>query len=148
MRPLSAPDPKLIVVGLVSHGGGGEAEEEPRYIVTKRRAGAHLGGQWELPGGKVEPGEAPAVALRRELEEELGVHVTEPQPLTFSYYEYSPGRRLLLLFYGCATTPESAAPRPLAADELRLVDRFGLLALEMPPANRPLIEALRRRFRS
>lgn len=136
-------EPTLIVVGLVRHGS--DEHGSARWIVTRRRAGTHLAGAWELPGGKVETGEAPADALSREVREELGVLVAAPEPLTFSHHRY-PDRTLLLLFYETSTLAEGAAPQPLAADALRLVTLDELVALEMPPANEPLRRLLRRRL--
>ncbi len=46
-----------------------------RYLVCRRPAHKRHGGLWEFPGGKLEPGESDAEAARRELREELGVHV-------------------------------------------------------------------------
>ncbi|MBJ7289039.1 (deoxy)nucleoside triphosphate pyrophosphohydrolase [Williamsia sp.] len=58
---------RLVVAGAVIDDG--------RLLVAQRARPEHLAGLWELPGGKVEVGETPAEALRRELDEELGVEV-------------------------------------------------------------------------
>ncbi|MEU6171040.1 (deoxy)nucleoside triphosphate pyrophosphohydrolase [Streptantibioticus parmotrematis] len=52
---------------------GGAVLREGRLLAARRSAPAELAGRWELPGGKVEPGETPPQALVRELREELGV---------------------------------------------------------------------------
>ena len=49
--------------------------ERGNILLSRRKKGTHLAGRWEFPGGKVEPGEDPRAALRRELEEELGILV-------------------------------------------------------------------------
>lgn len=131
----------LVSVGLIQHGedAGGSA----RYVVTRRPTDAdHLAGQWELPGGKVDPGESPSEALVRELREELGVEISEPRPLTFSWHAYAE-RTVLLLFFGAKTTAQSPSPQALAATELRLLSRSELLALPWPAANAPLLDLLR-----
>lgn len=51
-------------------------EAPTRLLTARRRAPSKYVGQWEFPGGKVEPGEAPIAALHRELDEELGVEVS------------------------------------------------------------------------
>src|SRR5579885_2795901 len=62
--------PIQVAVGLLARDG--------RYLIARRRREAHLGGLWEFPGGKREPGESPEDCLRRELREELGIEITEP----------------------------------------------------------------------
>lgn len=52
-----------------------DLDRPTRLLAARRSAPAALAGRWELPGGKVEPGEAHVDALRRELTEELGVRV-------------------------------------------------------------------------
>jgi len=48
-------------------------ERDGKVLIAKRRKGQRLGGRWEFPGGKREPGETPEECLRRELREEFGV---------------------------------------------------------------------------
>jgi mutator protein MutT len=65
-----ASSPDVSVVGAIIRDGA-------RLLLERRRGGADAG-LWDTPGGKVEPGEAPAAALVRELREELGVDVGDP----------------------------------------------------------------------
>ena len=63
-------------------------ERDGRVLIAQRPAHKHLGLLWEFPGGKVEPGEDPAHALKREIREELGceidlVHTLPTQPFTY-----------------------------------------------------------------
>ena len=61
---------------------------EGRYLITQRRKTAVLANLWEFPGGKVEPGETDADALRREIEERLGVEIEVGQMISFVRHPY------------------------------------------------------------
>src|SRR5690554_106759 len=114
----------------------------PTHLLAARRsAPSDLAGQWELPGGKVEPGEDPAAALHREISEELGVTLTlgraVPGPLDGDW-PITP--RLRLRVWLAATT---ATPVPLVDhDALRWVTAADWHTLPWLPADRPIIPAL------
>jgi 8-oxo-dGTP diphosphatase len=74
-------------------------ERDGLLLACRRRADQSHPLKWEFPGGKVEPGEDPPAALRRELEEELGIRIDSAREIARYPYQY-PGRSpLLLIFY-------------------------------------------------
>jgi len=116
--------------------------EEGRYLVTKRKQGAHLGGLWEFPGGKQESGESLEQCLARELREELGIEIREPVPRRVIHYAY-PDKTVELHFFQCRIA--EGEPLPLGCEEIRWVTAMELADLETPPADRDLIHWLCRR---
>jgi len=60
-----------------------------RFLLGQRPAGKVYAGYWEFPGGKVEPGESPLAALKRELREELGIEVERADPWLTRDYDYA-----------------------------------------------------------
>lgn len=112
-------------------------DDAGRLLVARRPAHKHLGGLWEFPGGKVEAGEEPAVALIREIREELGCEVV-------------PGMRLGAVTHAYATvtvrlTPflvrlvPGAVPVAREHEALRWVTRAEIGGLEMPAADGPIV---------
>ncbi|MEK6605271.1 MAG: 8-oxo-dGTP diphosphatase MutT [Nitrospirota bacterium] len=112
---------------------------EGRYLITQRRAGVHLGGLWEFPGGKRESGESLEDCLRRELREELGIEISHPVLFRVIRHDY-PEKSVELHFFKCAIA--SGLPRPLGCEDLRWVAPEELDQFPLPPADQPLVEAL------
>lgn len=63
-------------------------DPQGRFLLTSRPPGKVYEGYWEFPGGKVEPGETVAEALRRELQEEIGVVVGVVHPWREKLVDY------------------------------------------------------------
>ena len=114
-------------------------ERAGRFLVTRRDPRKHLGGLWEFPGGKREPGESLEACLRRELDEELGIRVHVGARAAIVPWAY-PERRVLLHFFRCRLTGGSLRPRE--GQDYRWVTRSELAALPMPPADAEVVAAL------
>ena len=110
-----------------------------RILLVLRRAGGDLGGCWELPGGKTDPGERPEEALRRELREELGVEAVVGRPVGEIEFEHR-GERFRLIGY------EVAVPE----DGIELIEHEAsgyftmaeALRLRLAPSDAALVRAL------
>ena len=114
-------------------------ERDGALLVTRRSDHQHLGGMWEFPGGKCEPGETLAACLRREMREELDVDVEvgdEIHTVTHHYAE----RSVELHFFTCELR---GSPRPMLGQAMRWVARAELRPEEFPPADAELIALLR-----
>ena len=105
---------RIVVVGAALFDGD-------RLLAARRSAPPELAGSWELPGGKVEPGETPEAALVRELREELGV---DADPVARVPGEWPLKSPYALQVWTARLLPDSAAPKPLQDhDELRWLTR-------------------------
>lgn len=96
-------------------------------------------GVWEFPGGKVEPGETPAEALRRELREELGCEVGVGDLVARSEHEY-PGGTVVLATYRC--TLRAGEPRAIEHRGLRWLTAAELGDLAWAPADLPTVRLI------
>lgn len=123
---------KLVVAGLI-------VGEDREILITQRRADQALPLQWEFPGGKVEPGEAPVAALVRELREEIGVTVEVGRIWEVLFHPY-PAFDLVMLVYMCRIA--AGEPRAVEVADLRWVPAQDLLAWDILPADRPLVDRL------
>ena len=130
---MSLPLVLVVAVALIDRDG--------RILLTQRPAGKPMAGLWEFPGGKVEIGETPEVALIRELREEIGID-TEASclaPLTFASHTYE-HFHLLMPLYACRKW--DGIPTAREGQLLRWVRPRALRDYPMPPADLPLIPVI------
>ncbi len=107
-------------------------------LLARRPKHVHQGDLWEFPGGKVETGEDVTVALRRELEEELGIKVTHASPLIRIPHAYL-DRQVLLDVWRVSGFEKLA--HGAEGQIIRWVKRDRLRDYDFPAANRPIVTA-------
>jgi len=107
-------------------------------MIAQRPEGKSLAGQWEFPGGKVEDGETPELALIRELDEELGIVVKEAclAPFVFASHTYETFHLLMPLYLIRRWEGEPEAREHTA---LKWVPPLKLRDYPVPPADVPLV---------
>lgn len=115
------------------------ADDARRVLVTQRTAGRWLAGQWEFPGGKVEAGEPEDAALRRELQEELGVQVASARPAFALTHEYAERHVHLSIWM---VDDYAGVPRGLEGQPLRWEHPAALRGLPLLPADLPIVDWL------
>jgi mutator protein MutT len=112
---------------------------EGRLLVTRRRAETHLGGLWELPGGKLRPAESAEACAVREVREETGVVAVARGRRGTIEWDY-PERRVALHPVECDWLEGDG--ELIEVSDLAWVTRSELLARPFPPANAALIAEL------
>ncbi len=122
-----------VAVGVIKNAEG-------RILISLRDPSLHQGGLWEFPGGKIESGETPALALARELKEELAITVLTATPLITVKHQYPDLAVQLHVFLvshfsGIAIGCEGQAVKWVTPDQLANHD--------FPAANQPIITAAR-----
>ena len=114
-------------------------------LIDQRLEEGLLGGMWEFPGGKQEPGESIETCIARELKEELGITVMLGEELITVDHAYS-HKKLRFVVHLC--TWESGDPQPLASQQVRWVRPEDLGNYAFPAVNARIIEALLGRLAS
>jgi len=128
---LAAREVQVVVAGAVLHDG--------KVLVARRTAPSALAGFWELPGGKVNPGETERDALRRELDEELGLSVSVAERVG---PDIDLGDNMLLRCY--LARSEATTTSPNEHDAVQWVDLDGLDTVNWLEPDRAILPALRR----
>jgi 8-oxo-dGTP diphosphatase len=121
-----------VLVGIIADAAG-------RVLISQRRAGTHMAGHWEFPGGKRAADEARFDALARELSEELGIRVLEAVPLLEIAHNY-PDRLVRLDVWRVLRF--QGVPVPLEHQPLRWVAPGDLADAGLLPADRLIVQAL------
>jgi len=130
-RAKRAAPHKEIVVAVI--------QRKDEYLLGKRPPEGLLGGLWEFPGGKVEPGESHAQALVRECREELGVGVRVGGLVACVKHAYT-HFKVTLNVYRCTLT--RGTPTPRTHTELRWTRREAFGSLAFPKANHKFLDLL------
>lgn len=110
-----------------------------KLLITQRHTAAHLGGLWEFPGGKREPGETFEQCLVRELQEELGIEVEVGELVKCLTHAY-PEKTVLLKFFRCRWILHE--PRAIDCLDLKWVTAPELRDYQFPAADATLLEML------
>ena len=122
--------------------------ERGRVLLTQRKAGGHLAGMWEFPGGKVEPGEDPREALRRELREELGIDCAVGEIVDVTFHRYDEAdKAVLLLFFEASLSAGSPAPRAVDVAAFEWATAEALRPDRFPPADVAVLGKVRARIK-
>ena len=110
--------------------------ENGKVLLSRRKEGSHLAGMWEFPGGKAEPGEDPRAALRRELEEELGIQTRIGEIVDVAFHRYDDAdKAVLLLFFEAVREPGSPEPSAIDVAEVAWCGPERLDPAAFPPAD-------------
>jgi len=136
VNPVSIDEDYIHVVAAIIWEQG----DSQRFLIAQRQKGKHLEGYWEFPGGKLEIGESPRQALQRELQEEINILPTHASPYMQVYYRY-PQRNILLDTWMVEEYRGDLAP--LEQQLLRWIDVSQTEDFQFPPADIPIIEAIK-----
>lgn len=120
-----------VVTGIIKRGG--------EVLVGQRPEGHTLAGQWEFPGGKIEKGESPEAALKRELNEELGIDADISDICLASTHNYGETGIILLFFEVLYWRGE---PKPIHHQALKWIKPRELPQLNIPEANRKILDRI------
>jgi A/G-specific adenine glycosylase len=116
-----------------------------QILIDRRPMNVTLGGLWEFPGGKIEPGETVNDCIQREIREELGIEVVVGNKLIAIEHTYS-HFRITLHVYNCQHL--QGEPQPLECDEVRWVTVEELDLYAFPEANQQIIDVLKTKRKS
>lgn len=113
--------------------------DNQRVLAARRAPHKHMGGYWEFPGGKVEPGETPEESLTRELSEELGIVVRVGKHFYSNQHDYG-DKQIILMAYFCTWSGGELSLND--HDAVEWCTSHDLTNLKWAPADIPIVQAL------
>ena len=133
-KPFAAgvPAMKRVVAALILQDG--------KFLVCQRTRHQTMPLKWEFPGGKIEEGEQPRDALRRELEEELGIQAKIGEEVARIRHTYKSGNSVELRFY--VVRDYKGALENRIFRDIRWAERRELPSYDFLEADRELVEGL------
>lgn len=128
------PPPVPVVCAIIERAG--------TVLLAQRPPHKLLPLKWEFAGGKVEPGEDPAVAIIREIREELGCDISVVRALPTFTHDY--GRVVIKMIpFVCALVPGTAEPHPHEHVAIAWVKPGDLLGYDLAAADLPVVTSYR-----
>jgi A/G-specific adenine glycosylase len=116
--------------------------EQRQILIDRRLSEGVFGGLWEFPGGKIEANETVQDCIRREILEEIGIHIEPGEHLMSLSHDYS-HFRVTLHVYLCRYI--AGEPQTLQCQEVRWVSLQEIEEFSFPTANLKIIAALKER---
>ena len=124
---------KFIGVGVIQN-------EQKQILIDRRLPEGIMGGLWEFPGGKIEPGETVEDCIKREIWEEIGIEIAVGNHLITIEHVYA-HLRVTLTVHHCHHLTGIA--QPIECDEIRWVTLDEMDQFAFPKANEKIIDILR-----
>jgi 8-oxo-dGTP diphosphatase len=118
-------------------------EKHGKILLALRRAGKHMGAKWELPGGKIDPGETPVQALRRELAEEFSIRTEIGEYLGATRFKEGSVDLEILLY---RATPQSGTFTLREHEEIRWVNPEEVESYDLVDSDRKLFRSYLQRL--
>lgn len=134
----SCPPHKIIGVAVIWN-------QHQQILIDRRLPQGVMGGLWEFPGGKIEPGETIEECIEREIKEELGIEIAVGEHLITIDHTYT-HLRVTLMVYHCRLV--TGIPQPIECDEICWVNLHDLEKFIFPEANSQIIAALKQEVRN
>jgi len=139
-RYIVPPQERIVTHPPIDVVAGVIRRDDGRLLITQRQPDDTLGGYWEFPGGKVDPGEDLKAALHRELVEEVGIETEIGAEIHNIVHPY-PDRDVRLFFFDVRIV--SGEPQKIEVADFRWVTLDEIMQYQFPEADLPLLNQLR-----